>query len=388
MDPRNALEAPAHIDPYPYYARLLAGAPLHYDSELHLWIASRAAIVCEVFGCGACRVRPATEPVPIALVGLAAGEIFCRLVRMTDGASHHRPKLALERALASLAPAEVELRARRIAKLAAPRSADPEALSAFILDTPVAVVADLLGFADDERMKVAAWTREFVACVSPLSTSAQLAAASNAASLLQFRMQSLLRATPAGSGSLLAQVRADAATVGWDDSAAIIANLVGLLSQTYEATAGLIGNALVALATQPRLLDEVLARKDGWDQLVHETSRYDSPVQNTRRFVVDSTRIAGVDLAPQSTVLLVLAAANRDPEANPRPGEFHLDRPNRCVFSFSRGAHACPGQALARGIARAALSVLYETLRLDWLERMPWCWRPSANVRLPMFLPP
>jgi cytochrome P450 len=262
---------------------------------------------------------------------------------------------------------------------------DMPALSAWIFDIPLIVVADLLGFADDEGAMVASWTREFVACLSPASTTEQLATASAAASLLRSRMQSLLLSTPLQSGSLLAQVRAEAEALGWADAVAIIANLVGTLTQTCEATAGLIGNAIVALARQSHLLDEVRRSADGWAQLVHETSRCDPPVQNTRRFVVDRTNIAGIGLEPDSAVLLVLAAANRDPNANPRPQEFLLHRPDRCVFTFSSGVHSCPGEALARGIAAAALAALFESLPPHWLSQLTWSWRPSANVRVPIF---
>ena len=304
---------------------------------------------------------------------------------MNDGARHDLPKLALERALGSLPLTEVAARARYLARQSVPAAGDTRALSTWMLNTPITVVADLLGFADDAQPTVATWTREFVACLSPLSTSEQLAAASAAASLLRSRMQSLLQSTQPQSGSLLAQVRTQAEAVGWGDGTAIIANLVGLLSQTYDATSGLIGNAIVALATHPCLIDEVRVRADGWDQLVYETSRYDPPVQNTRRYIVERTCLAEVDLEPGSAVLLVLAAANRDPRANPSPQEFRLNRPNRCVFTFSRGAHACPGEALARTIAAAALAVLFEALPNGWLRQLAWSWRPSANGRLPVF---
>jgi cytochrome P450 len=164
-----------------------------------------------------------------------------------------------------------------------------------------------------------------------------------------------------------------------------VANLIGLLSQTYEATAGLIGNAIVALASNPGLIDEVQARGDGWSQLVHETSRHDPAVQNTRRYVAQRTRIAGNDLEPDSVLLLVLAAANRDPSVNPAPHEFRLDRPGRQVFTFSRGTHACPGELLGRSIAAAALAVLFEKVPDGWLRRLAWSWRPSVNARIPLF---
>lgn len=385
MEPLNPIDAVQHRDPYPYYERLLDGPLLHYDDGLKMWIAARAAAVAEVFDSPACRVRPTAEPVPAPLQGLPAGEIFGHLVRMNDGARHDQPKLALERALATLPRAHVEARARDIAQIDMPQGADAPALSQWIFDTPVTVVADLLGFARDEQRAVANWTREFAACLSPLSTAEQLVVGSAAASHLRQRMQSLVQSAQPRQGSLLARVCHEAQALGWANGAAVVANLVGLLSQTYEATGGLIGNAMVALGTHPHLLNEVRATPGGWEQWVQETGRYDSPVQNTRRFVSERTCIAGVELEQGAAVLLVLAAANRDPEANPHPNQFMLERPDRCVFSFSRGAHACPGQVLAQSIAAAALAVLCSQWPADGFERMAWSWRPSANGRLPVF---
>jgi len=385
MKPTNPINAVTHRDPYPYYQSLLAGPLLYYDEALRLWVAAHASTVSEVFASRACRVRPINEPVPVALDGLPAGEIFRHLVRMTDGSGHDQPRLALERALASIPASEVATQARQAAARALPATMDPAALSAWMFDTPIAVVADLLGFPTDERSAIAHWTREFVACLSPLSTPEQLATASAAASLLRSRIQSLLGSPEPNSGSLVSRVRAHAGSVGWMDNASIVANLIGLLSQTYEATAGLIGNSIVALASQPPLLDDVRARFDGWHLLVQEISRHDSPVQNTRRFVVEPIVIAGVDLRPGAVVLLVLAAANRDRNANPQPEKFLLDRGHRCVFSFGRGAHACPGDALARNIAATALAALFEAMPEGALARLAWTWKPSTNGRLPVF---
>ncbi len=385
MEPMNPIKAVTHRDPYPYYARLLAGPPLYFDEELRLWVAARATVVSEAFASNACRVRPIGEPVPANLDGQPAGEIFAHLVRMNDGSCHDRPKLALERALAAIPTSEVNARAHHTAMHAAPTSLDPAALNAWVFNTPIALVFNLLGFPADERSAIVDWTRQFVACLSPLSTPEQLSTASAAATLLRSRMHSLLDSIDPDSDNLISSVRDQAASVGWVDNASIVANLIGLLSQTYEATAGLIGNAIVALARQPTLLGEVRVLTDGWDQLVHETSRYDSPVQNTRRFVVEPTAIGGVDLVPGAVVLLVLAAANRDPHANPDPERFRLERPDRCVFSFRRGAHACPGEALARIIAATALSALFDAIPDGALARLAWTYKPSTNGRLPIF---
>jgi cytochrome P450 len=84
-------------------------------------------------------------------------------------------------------------------------------------------------------------------------------------------------------------------------------------------------------------------------------------------------------------VLLVLASANRDPQANLDAEIFRLERPDRCVFSFSRGAHACPGESLARTIAATALSALFDAKPGGALARLAWTYKPSTNGRLPIF---
>jgi cytochrome P450 len=82
-------------------------------------------------------------------------------------------------------------------------------------------------------------------------------------------------------------------------------------------------------------------------------------------------------------VLVLLAAANRDPAVQPDPGRFDPFRQEPRSFTFGAGAHACPGQALAVTIARAGVERLI-LAGLD-LERFAAAvtYRPSANVRIP-----
>jgi hypothetical protein len=61
MDPKDPIDAVTHLDPYPYYERLLSGPPLQYDGRLKVWIASRAGIVSEILGRQAWRVRPSNR---------------------------------------------------------------------------------------------------------------------------------------------------------------------------------------------------------------------------------------------------------------------------------------------------------------------------------------
>ena len=387
MNTINAVSAATHPAPYAYYAGLVSGPPLIFDRELGLWVAARATVVTEVLENPHCRVRPETEQVPRALAGLAIGDIFSELVRMNDGEKHARPKIALRQALAIVDPARIDACARNaVRKLNDTydlRSA--QSFSSWAHSLPVYIVASLLGFEDAALPKIDAWMAAFVAGLSPLSAGEQIAQGTEAAQALLKSFAALAMQEGGGQGSLIGLVHQEAKTVGWHNSAAILANAIGLLSQTYDATAGLIGNSIVALLTQPGLEEAVRQEPSAISALVQEASRFDPPVQNTRRFVAQSTSIAGIDLAAGDTVLLSLAAASRDPQANARPDEFLLERSDRRVFSFGHGAHACPGQDLAMSIAVAGINALLQTGVALRGRAIRWRYRPSLNGRIPVF---
>lgn len=395
--PADALAAVTHPDPYPYYATLAARPGLHFDAGLGLWIAAGAPSVIKVMEHADCRVRPLAEPVPAAIADGAAGQVFGALVRMNEGEAHARPKLALRRALGGVDLAVAHQRAAGVAR----RLWRRDALATWMFDAPVSAMASLIGFSDAQLPAVAAWMGEFVACLSPYSDAAQLGRAHLAAQAMLAQFADLLRRGQAdvdeegaAPASLLTQVIAEARAVGWDNAQALLANLVGLLSQTYEATAGLVGNSIIALARQPE--DERSGPEDA-ATLVHAVSRFDPPVQNTRRFVARDCDIDGVRLQAGQVVLLVLAAASRDPQ-----GGGH-------EFGFGYGVHACPGHALACAIAAGAMEALMEVLeeeakeevseapkkaamemamaeaRRPLLQTLAWTYRRSPNARIPVF---
>lgn len=379
MDPpADAIAAVTHCNPYPWYATLRNGPPLVRDERLRVWVASRADVVREVLANDALRVRPPSEPVPVAITGTPAGEVFGRLVRMNDGAPHSAYRPVVQRALTGL-----DLSAAYAAALGVAKRVTVDSLSDTCFSLPVRCVAHLLGFADNELPRVSDWMRNFVACLSPLSTAAQLDEASEAAVALMTRFEQLTASSPASRGTLLAAVQEQ---VPGDRSRTLLANLVGLMSQTCEATAGLLGNSLVALAREPALRRRLDAHWELLPALVDEVARHDPSIQNTRRFVAQPTTIAGIELAPGEAILLVLGAANRDPSLNPAPATFELMRAERRTLGFGHGIHACPGQALACTVAAAGLQALLSRgVATEALLERGWDYRPSVNARIPAF---
>jgi cytochrome P450 len=383
--PRDPVAAVTHPDPYPYYASLVAERPVYREEALGLWVASSAAAVTAVLSSDLWRVRPPAEPVPRALLGSPAGDIFGHLVRMNDGPGHCPFKQAVSATLDSvdrIQAAEQSKTSARILSGELEPAADPRRLTEFAFRLPVHVVAGLLGVPPDRLRETAQWTDDFVRCLSPLSTLEQIEQSKTAAGRLLDLFGSLLAGR--GTGGLLGTLAAQARRLGREDVDVIVANGIGFLSQSYEATAGLIGNTLLVLISQPAVCEQVAGDPGLLRHVVQEVLRYDPPVQNTRRFLAASGEIDGQQMKEGDAILVVLAAANRDPQANPDAQRFEMLRENRRTFTFGAGAHACPGETLAASIAEAGVrQLLASGLRVEELERPRF--RASANVRIPIW---
>ncbi|KUZ03826.1 cytochrome [Burkholderia territorii] len=384
MNPTDPIAAVTHRDPYPYYSTLVDGPPLAFDASLGLWVASRAASVTAVLCHPACRVRPLDAPVPPALRGTTAGALFGELVRMNDGALRHDvPKQALR---AAFAPIDADALRERAAQLAArrlPAPHDADALNAWCMTVPVCAVADLLGFEDTQLDDIAALVVDFVAALSPLSDDAALARASEAARQLLDRMTERVARTRAHDGSWVAAIQQAAGAAGWHASGALVANLVGLLSQTCEATAAWLGNVLVAW--DGAVTESALAEPAALDAFVAEVGRFDSPVQNTRRFVASRTTIEGVTVDAGAAILVVLAAANRDPAVHRDPNRLLPGRAPGSNFGFGTGPHGCPGERIARAVTAGAFRAWLRAGSDVPRDKLVWDYRASTNVRMPKF---
>ncbi|MBR8038081.1 cytochrome P450 [Burkholderia cenocepacia] len=385
MNPTDPIAAVTHRDPYPYYAALVDGPPLAFDATLGLWVASRAAAVMAVLGHPACRVRPLDAPVPPALRGTTAGVLFGELVRMNDGASRHDvPKQALRAAFAPIDTDALRDRAEVLAARRLPAPGDADALNAWCMTVPVCAVADLLGFDETQLDDIAARVVEFVAALSPLSDAAALARASDAARHLLDRMTERVAQSRAHDGTLVAAVQQAARASGWHASGALVANLVGLLSQTCEATAAWLGNVLVAwngdVGDSGGVPDAAAL-----DAFVAEVGRFDTPVQNTRRFVAARTTIEGVSVEAGDAILVVLAAANRDPAVHRDPHRLTPGRPAGPNFGFGTGPHGCPGERIARAVTAGAFAARLRAGGWPPRDALKWDYRASTNVRMPKF---
>ncbi|HYA68154.1 MAG TPA: cytochrome P450 [Acidimicrobiales bacterium] len=142
-----------------------------------------------------------------------------------------------------------------------------------------------------------------------------------------------------------------------------------LLPAGVETTYRSTGNLLLTLLSHPDQLHAVRADRGRIAQAIEESLRYETPLLNITRLATKDTELDGVPIPAGSTVMLMLAAANREETRYPEPDRFEIERAEpKPHISFGHGPHICLGMHLARMEMRVALNLLFDRLpdlRLD-----------------------
>src|SRR5262249_54230451 len=95
---------------------------------------------------------------------------------------------------------------------------------------------------------------------------------------------------------------------------------------------------------------------------IEEFLRYGNPVQFTNRVVLEDIELGGKLIHKGQMLLLVLAAANRDPEQFPEPDRLDTVRAPNHHVAVGQGIRFCLGAPLARMEAQIAFSTMLRRL--------------------------
>jgi len=164
--------------------------------------------------------------------------------------------------------------------------------------------------------------------------------------------------------------------------------LVLMLAGT-ETVTNLLGNALNALMRHPEQYAWLVRNPSRCAGAIEEVLRYDSPVMTLLRRTTREVELSGGKLPANATVMLMAAAANRDPRRFPDAERFDIQRDAQGQLAFGHGIHYCLGAALSRLEAPVALEELITRApRLDFAPRQGAHvdYQPSFAVRGPRSL--
>lgn len=131
---------------------------------------------------------------------------------------------------------------------------------------------------------------------------------------------------------------------------------VTLMIAGNETSASLLSNLLHLLATRPAHWSALRRDRSLIGAVIEEALRFDPPIPFVSRLVTRPVVVEGVQLSRGDTVLVDIAAANRDPECFTDPEAFNPTRREKGHLAFSHGIHYCIGAGLTRLEAEIVLN--------------------------------
>jgi 4-methoxybenzoate monooxygenase (O-demethylating) len=160
--------------------------------------------------------------------------------------------------------------------------------------------------------------------------------------------------TPGGLGMQIFEA-VDAGELTEDEAGMLVRSF---LSAGIDTTVYGLGNALYCMARYPRQWSVLRENPNLIRGAFEEVLRFEAPVQSFFRTTTRDVEVGGVRLADGQKVLLLFAAANRDPRRWDNPDTFDVTRRAAGHMTFGTGIHGCVGQAVARLETEAILTAL------------------------------
>ncbi len=175
------------------------------------------------------------------------------------------------------------------------------------------------------------------------------------------------------------------------DLAYLTVELMNFHGAGIGTTAHMLASAMTLLLQHPDEVEMLRADPSRAGRVIDEALRLECPVQWLQRVVMQDTEIHGAPIKKGDYVLLVWAAANRDPSQFEDPDRFWPDRPgakdDRIIgpVAFGHGIHTCIGGPLARVEGKTSLNrMLARTRNLRLTETNDFQHILDMNHRAPL----
>jgi pimeloyl-[acyl-carrier protein] synthase len=249
---------------------------------------------------------------------------------------------------------------------------------------PALVIGALLGIDDDDLSHFQQWALQLVRFFGTGRPDAALAAETQATviAMRDFMTDLVSRRRVDPGEDLLSAMIAARDDEGMLTEDELFANALFLMTAGHETAANQLANGVRALLDHPEQRALLRAEPERLDSAVEEILRFDSAVQMTARTVTDSRPMVGRRWRPGDAAVVLLGAANRDPNRFAEPDRFDIRRDANAPLSFAHGAHHCLGAALAREELRVVIPMLFDRLPDLTLTEPVEC-QPTLDFRGP-----
>jgi cytochrome P450 family 142 subfamily A polypeptide 1 len=358
----NVLDPQFYVDPWEDYRWLRDEAPAYWDPVQRLWAISRHDDVFDIER-NTSRYssfdgsRPHLDQrADLSMINMDDPEhqaqrrlVFSRFTRRTTRSHEDHVRAIATEILDAVMPL-----------------GQCEAIEAIASRLPAIMISDLLGYPRELWERVRFWSEQLMLLSGQTSPDGP-------PHLIHPGIPPVIREFVETTTELINSRRAvprdDLISVwanspGWDTKH-VLDETILVLDGGAETTRTVLGSMIRELAVQPDQRRLLLEQPELLTDAVEEFIRWVSPILNMRRTVTEDHELHGQRLTAGDEVLLLYAAANRDPRVFSRPDDLDVTRPASRHLAFGTGTHVCLGAHLARLEIRVAFEELLRRMP-DW----------------------
>lgn len=378
-------------NPFPFYARLRAEAPVFRTTlpdKQSAWLITRYDDVAMVlkdekrFVKNRKSVMSEDQLAKLPWVPGFLKPLEGNLLEV-DGEEHTRLRNLIHKAFTPKLVEELRGRVQSLSDEiidAAQRKGHMELVQEYALPIPLTIITELLGMKPQDRDRFRARSKVILA-----ASAGNLVGALPNMYLILRQMRRIFREqrTVPQNGLITALMEAEENGDKLSENE-LTAMVFVLLLAGHETTVNLIASGTLALLEHPDQFVMLRNQPDLIKNAIEEIVRYTNPVEEaTERYASEDVTLHGVTIPKGEMVLPVLASANRDEQYFSNPDKFDITRQNNKHFGFGQGVHYCVGAPLARLEGQIAL--------MNLIERIPHLqlgkpantlrWRAAMTVR-------
>lgn len=381
LPPVNWLGPEMIPNPFPVYAKMRAAAPIYPIEPGGLGAVTRYEDIITVLKNPAvfssAASRPAFEP---PWLGHNPG---AESVLLLDPPDHTKNRALVAKAFTPAVVAAMEPQIRRLAGQLVDewlQEGEVDVIEDVATRLAIVVIAGLMGLDPEWQVAFRFWSN-IQATLLPVPSSEDYEAAvrQGIEEMEDFFKELLVeRRQKPGNDlvSLLLQSEMDGRLLSEKE---LVGFLSLLLVAGFETSANLIGKSVNFLSEQPQLYAALQKELTLVPKFIEEMLRYDGVAHAIFRTALQDTELGGTAVKAGTPLMLVLAAANRDPQQFPDPDRFDYNRDNLHHTAFGHGIHFCLGAPLARLEARVMLETIVSRGRSFELTR-PAEWKRGMST--------
>jgi len=375
-------------DPWKLYRTLREHSPVHWDPYLHAWVVTGYSEVVTVLKYYSADRTP--RPEYLEELGLSILKPFAEMMQQQmlfrSGAAHTRLRAICSSAFTSRRVEEMSSVIESVCDGLIDKiipTGRLDVIADFAAPFPGIVTAKLFGVPEEDHHQLGIWTADLAEVLGnvqhhPDRVTEIVQSLEDLKHYIAARMEEQGRSPTTGLIHALMTAQVDGNRLSDDE---VIANTIVTLIGGHETTTNLIASGFLRLLGEPESLQQLLRNPEIIPSAVEELLRLESPVQNTVRIAPQEMQLGGKTIPEGSKVVVVLAAANRDPDRFPDPDRMNLLRPDNRHLAFGWASHFCFGAPLARMQGQVAFRKLVSRLSRPALIDQKPTWRSNAGLR-------